>query len=70
MPCILSYPGCFLKNYAICSLKNCTKHLPVILFTDELDKDYINGVKKIFQEIYQSSQKYPLVTYNSKAWLL
>ena len=44
-------PGCFLKKYAICSLKNCTENLPVILFTDERDKDYINGVKKIFQDI-------------------
>ena len=51
MSCILGFPGCFLKKYAICSLKNCTENLQVILFTDERDEDYINGVKKIFQEI-------------------
>ena len=40
-----------IRKYAECSLKNCTKNLPVILFTDETDTTYINGVKQIFQDI-------------------
>ena len=40
-----------IRSYAECSLKNCTKDLPVILFTDERNMTYVNGVKQIFEDI-------------------
>ena len=40
-----------IRSYAECSLKNCTKGLPVILFTDERNMTYVNGVKQIFEDI-------------------